>query len=188
MKKILLTTAAALLVIAPSTQATGDGFFAKVNLGYSQLNKAKGLKAKKAMSFGIGAGSYIMDNVRADLTFDHFVKPTFKSNNKKITGEVNTLLLNGFIDIFDISLINVFVGAGIGGSQVKAKTDGDNDKAKQKYNAACALYLGSSIEFAPKIHAELAYSYRIMGKTKSIKNQSVNFKGHNLSAGLRLDI
>ncbi|MDP4709204.1 MAG: outer membrane beta-barrel protein [Rickettsiaceae bacterium] len=193
MKKIILTTAAVAVLASSSALAIENDFFVKVNAGYSKMNKVKGAKAKNDMFFGIGAGYYVMDNVRADLTFDHFVNPTFKKGGKKIKGEVNTLLLNGFIDLFDISIAKVFVGAGIGGSQVKAKVTGDavaanNGKAKQKYNLAYAAYLGSSVEFAPGITGEVTYSYRAMGKTKEINKVEYEFKGHNVGAGVRFDL
>jgi len=104
MKKIILTTAAIAVSASSSALAIENDFFVKVNAGYSKMSKVKSAKAKNDMFFGIGAGYYVMDNVRADLTFDHFVNPTFKKDGKKIKGEVNTLLLNGFIDLFDISL------------------------------------------------------------------------------------
>jgi len=125
MKKILLTTAAIVALSTSSAQAIEKTLFAKINLGYSKLNKVNGAASNNNMLFGLGAGYHIMDNMRADLTFDHFISPTFKDGGKKIKGEINTLLLNGFIDIFDISIAKVFVGAGIGGSLVKATVSGD---------------------------------------------------------------
>tara|TARA_B110000503_G_C7137123_1_gene409297 strand:- start:1080 stop:1661 length:582 start_codon:yes stop_codon:yes gene_type:complete len=193
MKKIILTTTALAVLASSSAQAIESDFFVKVNTGYSKMSKVKGAKAKNDVFFGVGAGYYVMDNVRADLTFDHFISPTFKKDGKKIKGEVNTLLLNGFIDLFDISIAKLFVGAGIGGSQIKAKVTGDavaanNGTAKQKYNLSYAAYLGSSIEFAPGITGEVTYSYRAMGKTKGINKVNYDFKGHNLGAGVRFDL
>jgi opacity protein-like surface antigen len=193
MKKILLTTAAVAVLATSSAQAIENDFFIKVNAGYSKMSKVQSAKSKNDIFFGVGAGYYVMDNVRADLTFEHFVNPTFKKDGKKIKGEVNTLLLNGFIDLFDISLAKVFVGAGIGGSQVKAKITGDsvaasNGTAKQQYNLAYALYLGSSVEFAPGVTGEVTYSYRAMGKTKQQNKIDYDFKGHNVGAGVRFDL
>ena len=58
----------------------------------------------------------------------------------------------------------------------------------QTYNIAYALYLGSSVEFMPNISAEVAYSYRSMGKTKSINGTDFNFRGHNITTGVRFDL
>jgi opacity protein-like surface antigen len=131
--------------------------------------------------------------MRADATFTHYVNPDFKNGNKKISGDVNTLLANGFIDLFDISIAKVFVGAGVGISQVKACVSGDtiaanNGKVKNSYNAAYALYLGSSVEFAPGIIGELTYSYNAMGNTKEINNSSVKFSGNSITSGVRFEL
>jgi hypothetical protein len=50
---------------------------------------------------GVGAGYYVMDNARVDLTFDHFVNPTHTGKRTingvaydgKLKGTINTLLL-----------------------------------------------------------------------------------------------
>ena len=193
MKKILLTTVATAVLASSSAYATEGNFFVKANIGWTKMNKIKGLKSKNNAFFGVGAGYHVMDNVRLDLTFDHFVNPEFKKGGKKIKGEVNTLLLNGFIDLFDISIAKVFAGAGIGSAQVKAKKSGDpvpanNGSAKQKYNIAYAAYLGASVEFAPGMTGELAYSYRNMGKTKKLNGTDFDFKGHNVGVAVRFEL
>ena len=199
MKKILLATAAASLLVSSSALAIESDFYLKVNAGWSKFTKVKGAKSKNDIFLGLGGGYNYMDNVRLDLTFDHFIDPKFKKGNVKVKGEINTLMASGFIDLFDISVAKVFVGAGVGISQVKAKVSGHaipagqqnstkNGTAKQKYNVAYAGYLGSSVEFAPGVTGEITYSYRIMGSTKEINGTSYDFKGHNLGAGVRFDI
>jgi len=195
MKKILLTTAAVAVLATSSAYAMEDTFYVKAQAGWSKMTKQKGLKSKNDVSFGLGAGYHVMDNVRVDLTFDHFVNPTHKKGAIKVKGEVNTLLLNGFVDLFDADIAKVFVGAGVGVGQVKAKFSGDtvvanNGKAKQKYNLAFAGYVGTSYEFTPGVTGELTYSYRDMGKTKKVKGSTntVHYKGHNVGAGVRFDI
>jgi len=203
MKKILLTTAAVAVLATSSAYAMEDTFYVKAQAGWSKLTKQKGLKSKNDVSFGLGAGYHVMDNVRVDLTFDHFVNPTHKGKDTdgdslKIKGEVNTLLLNGFVDLFDADIAKVFVGAGVGVGQVKAKATGTDTvtgatftgKAKQKYNLAFAGYVGTSYEFTPGVTGELTYSYRDMGKTKKVKGSTntVHYKGHNVGAGVRFDI
>jgi len=200
MKKILLTTAAVAVLATSSAYAIEDTFYVKAQAGWSKMAKNKGLKSKNDVSFGVGAGYHVMDNARVDLTFDHFVNPTHKGKlngaDIKIKGDVNTLLLNGFVDLFDADIAKVFVGAGVGVSQVKAKLSATvagvslSTKAKQKYNLAFAGYIGTSYEFTPGVTGELTYSYRDMGKTKKFKNttDTVHYKGHNVGAGVRFDI
>ncbi len=190
MKKFLVTTTIiATMLSVQNQQALANNFFAKVNLGYADMNKTLNLKSENAAFWGLGAGYYIMDNVRADLTFDHFIKPTFKNNGTKVTGEVDTLMLNGFIDLFDIIITKVFIGAGIGGSKVQANftnnTAAKNGSSKTTYNIAYATYLGCSLEFLPGVTGEIAGSYRDMGKAKGFDNNEAKFKGYQVAAGLR---
>jgi opacity protein-like surface antigen len=195
MKKILLTTAAVAVLATSSAYAMEDTFYVKAQAGWSKMTKQKSMKSKNDVSFGVGAGYHVMDNARVDLTFDHFVNPTHKGkdvdgDNAKFKGEINTLLLNGFVDLFDADIAKVFVGAGVGVSQVKAKWSRDfpTIKAKQKYNLAFAGYVGTSYEFTPGVTGELTYSYRDMGKTKKVNGNATHYKGHNVGAGVRFDI
>jgi len=193
MKKILLTTAAAVILSTSSVYAAEDAFYVKANVGWSKLTKIQGLKSNNDVLFGVGAGYYVMDNARVDLTFDHFVNPTHKKGNVKIKGNANTLLLNGYVDLFDIDAFKVFVGAGVGAGQVKGTKSGDpilanNGKAKQKTGLAFAGYVGGSYEFTPGVTGELAYSYRDLGKTKAVNNAKFAYRGHNVGAGIRFDI
>jgi opacity protein-like surface antigen len=193
MKKFLTTTTIVATILATTgAKALENNFFAKVNLGYSKMGNSLNLKSEDATFWGLGAGCYIMDNVRADLTFDHFVKPIFRSNGKKVTGEVDTLLLNGFIDLFDIVITKVFIGAGIGGSKVQANFSGNafpkNGSSKTRYNLSYAAYLGCSVEFIPGVIGEVAYSYRDMGKSKDYYSNEIQFKGSQIAVGLRLSL
>ncbi len=201
MKKILLTTAAAVILSTSSVYAAEGAFFVKANGGWSKLSKIKGAKSKNDAYFGVGAGYYVMDNARVDLTFDHLVNPTHTSKETandwgtKIKGTVNTLLLNGYVDLFDVDAFKVFVGAGVGAGQVKAKVTyigngaPSGDTAKQKTGLAFAGYVGGSYEFTPGVTGELAYSYRDMGKTKKAQNlDALSYKGHHVGIGVRFDI
>ena len=190
MKKILLTTAAAVIISTSSVYAAEDMFYVKANVGWSKLTKIKGMKSKNDVFFGVGAGYYVMDNARVDLTFDHFVNPTHKKANAKLKGDVNTLLLNGYVDLFDVDAFKVFIGAGVGAGQVKSKYTIGNTSItlKQKTNLAFAGYVGGSYEFTPGVSGELTYSYRDMGKTKKVQGESAHYKGHHVGAGVRFDI
>jgi len=193
MKKIILSAIASTFILASSAHAIENDFFVKANIAYSKLNKTRGANSKSDVSFGIGAGYNYLDNVRLDLTFDHFVNPRFKNGSKTIKGDVNTLLLNGFVDLVDISVAKIFAGVGVGFGQTQATISGDtvaanNGKARQQYSAAYALYLGTGVEFAPGITAELTYSYRALGETKELNNSDVKFKGQLFSAGIRFDL
>jgi opacity protein-like surface antigen len=190
MKKILLTAAAMAVLSTSSAYAMEDMFYVKANAGWSKMDKIKGLKSNNDVFLGLGVGYYVMDNVRTDLTFDHYVKPEHKKGLKKVKGTVNTLMLNGYVDLFDVSVAKMFAGAGFGLAQVEAKVSGDvvNGKAKRKNNLAYAFHLGAATEFAPGVNGELTYSYRDMGKTKKLNTIDYGYKGHHLGLGVRFDI
>jgi opacity protein-like surface antigen len=199
MKKILLTTAAAAVLASSSAFAMdGDTFYAKVHADWSKMAKSNGASSKNDLLAGIGAGYYVMDNARVDLTFDHFFNPNHKKDKVTYKGTVDSLLLNGFFDMIDAGPAKVFVGVGVGGARVKTKsTDSTtgtsvNYTAKQKTNLAFAGYLGASTELASGINGELVYSYRDMGKTKKFgaagAQKSVHYRGHNIGLGVRFDI
>jgi opacity protein-like surface antigen len=203
MKKILLTTAAVLTLATSSAYAAEDMFYVKGQVGWDKLDKIKGMKSNNNVFLGLGVGYYVMDNVRADLTFDHYVNPNhkgtatfygFKVPGMKLKSQADTLMVNGFVDLFDVSVAKVFAGAGVGMSMISAKLsqkdNPDTAKYKKKNNFAYALHLGASTEFAPGVNGELTYSYRDMGKFKTPKNYPSlgSLKGHHVAAGVRFDI
>lgn len=202
MKKILLTTAAVLTLATSSAYAAEDMFYVKGQVGWDKLDKIKGMKSNNNVFLGLGVGYYVMDNVRADLTLDHYVNPNHKGTatldgNKlpggKLKSQADTLMVNGFVDLFDVSVAKVFAGAGVGMSMISTKasaTNVDSGKYKKKNNFAYALHLGASTEFAPGVSGELTYSYRDMGKFKTPKEDPSlgSLKGHHVAAGVRFDI
>jgi opacity protein-like surface antigen len=207
MKKFLLTAAAVATLATSSAYAAEDMFYVKGQVGWDKLTKVHGLKSKNGVFLGLGVGYYVMDNVRADLTFDHYIDPEHKGNTSidgiklhaKVKSRADTLMVNGFVDLFDVSVAKVFAGAGVGMSMISAKSNGHvlanpnrklEDKAKKKNNFAFALHLGASTEFAPGVNGELTYSYRDMGKFKKEKGHKSfgGLKGHHVAAGVRFDI
>ena len=63
MKKILLTTAAAVILSTSSVYAAEDMFYVKANVGWSKLTKISGLKSNNDVFFGVGAGYYVMQEL-----------------------------------------------------------------------------------------------------------------------------
>ena len=213
MKKIILAAAAATTILTSSAAFAGteDAFYLKGNVGWNKMRdstiRGSKFKCKAENSFllGLGVGYYLMDNVRFDLMFDHFFDPEMKhsfsgASNKyssKIKGEINALTINGYVDLFDVSIAKIFAGAGVGMAQVKDKftlTSSPNDgtpaetssiSSKKANNFTYALHLGASMEFAPGVNGDLSYSWKDFGKTKDTK---VSFKGHNLVFGVRFDM
>lgn len=221
MKKLLLI-AAATAALSSTALAEGENtFYLKANIGGNMMNKATDkatglkLKAKTAVFFGLGAGSYLMDNVRADLDLTVLTNPELKksgqnANKNQVTakhkGNIVALLVNGYVDIFDASIAKVFVGAGVGMAQVKEKislsdakdaagsivTAASSASSKKKNNVAYQLTLGAGLEVAPGANAELSYSWKDFGKTKAKAGQenfgTTHYKGHNIGAGIRFEL
>jgi len=208
MKKILLAAATVATLASSCAYAAEDTFYAKAQVGWDKLNKIKGLKSKNNVFLGLGVGYYVMDNVRADLTWDHYFDPKHKGTtsvngvnraNTKLKSKADTLMINGFVDLFDVSVAKVFAGAGIGMSMIKGKvtapaqgaTRALSESTKKKNNFAYAVHLGAATEFAPGVNGELTYSFRDMGKFKKNKDNKVSFsalKGHHVAAGVRFDL
>lgn len=208
MKKILLAAATVATLASSCAYAAEDTFYVKGQVGWDKLNKIKGLKSKNNVFLGLGVGYYVMDNVRADLTWDHYFDPKHKGttsvdgvsrSNTKLKSKADTIMINGFVDLFDVSVAKVFAGAGIGMSMIKGKVTAPaqgtapaiSESTKKKNNFAYAVHLGAATEFAPGVNGELTYSYRDMGKFKKKKDSKLSFsalKGHHVAAGVRFDL
>lgn len=197
MKKIILTATAAAVLSSTTALAAADMFYVKANVGWDKMTKIKGLKSNNDAFAGLGVGYYVMDNLRADLAYDHYFNPTFKGTisgtSVKAKVRADSLLINGFVDLFDVSVAKIFAGAGVGMSMISAKLSdnaGNSVKLKKKNNFAYAIHLGASTEFAPGVNGELTYSYRDMGKFKTPTGSSSfgNLRGHHVAAGVRFDL
>ena len=197
MKKILLAAATVATLASSCAYAAEDTFYLKGQVGWDKLNKIKGLKSKNNVFLGLGVGYYVMDNVRADLTWDHYFDPkhkgTIDGEKVKLKSKADTLMVNGFVDLFDVSVAKVFAGAGVGMSMISGKISDEDDsyKIKKKNNFAYAVHLGAATEFAPGVNGELTYSFRDMGKFKKNKDSTISapsLKGHHVAAGVRFDL
>jgi opacity protein-like surface antigen len=212
MKKILLAAATVATLASSCAYAAEDTFYVKGQVGWDKLNKIKSLKSKNNVFLGLGVGYYVMDNVRADLTWDHYFDPKHKGtvsiqnvnfSGAKLKSKADTLMINGFVDLFDVSVAKVFAGAGIGMSMIKTKVSvpaqtvngaavlARSISSKKKNNFAYAVHLGAATEFAPGVNGELTYSFRDMGKFKKNKDSTISapsLKGHHVAAGVRFDL
>ena len=210
MKKLLLIAATTTAILSSTAFAAEENtFYLKANAGINKMNQVKqvGVKLKSKVSpiVDLGVGYYIMDNVRTDLTLGLVFNPeqkktgTFEGTKATVKSKANitTLMLNGYVDMFDISIAKVFAGAGVGLSKVKEKLSASgtgfsrSESGKNKTNVAYQVTLGASAEVAPGVNAELAYSWRDYGKSKfkgpnATKGHS--FKGHHVLAGIRFDL
>jgi len=179
----------------------------------SQKDKPIGIKMKSNTGFTgeIGAGYYIMDNLRTDFTVglvtsNHLKKSANDKEGNRVSVKhkpnIVSFLLNGYVDVVDLNMFKVFAGAGIGAAMVKEKisytyapplTGSGKVNIKNKINFAYQLSLGTSFEVAQGVKAELVYSWRDYGKTKTktvdgVRESRTRYRGNNLMAGLRFDM
>jgi opacity protein-like surface antigen len=152
MKKIIL--AAALASVASSAFASENAFYVRADAGASFTTKEKvgEVKSKKNTHFvaGLGVGTYLMDNVRAELNItNHFsAHPKLKSmdvvantvskapvpavegksGNPKgtLSGKAKftatSIMLGGLVDFADLGYAKLFAGASVGMTQLGAKS------------------------------------------------------------------
>jgi opacity protein-like surface antigen len=203
MKKVLLTTAAALAISSSAFADFGDKFYLRADLGLSKFDKVKAHGRSHKTKFdtlGIdfGVGTYVADNMRTELVYNHAFdakdKSTANSKHSKAKPQAQALVLRGLVDFADLGMGKLFAGAGLGWAKTSAKysTTGVATKAKAKNNLAWSAHFGAGFDLADGVKADVAYSFRDYGKTKAFDGKAANNKtavrAHNLSAGVRFDI
>ncbi|WP_341757077.1 outer membrane beta-barrel protein [Candidatus Tisiphia endosymbiont of Nemotelus nigrinus] len=126
---LLLTIISISLLFSDSSWAIDNQFYLKAEVGASKINNIKlhdkKLKQNIATIVGGGVGYYVLNNVRADLMLNFFAnqqsKHSFAGTDSKIKPQITTLVLSGYVDVFDISICEFFIGAGAGIGQLKNK-------------------------------------------------------------------
>ncbi len=242
MKRLLLIPVAIAVILTSSISvASKDQLYVKAEAGPFVLSKVRNkiFNRKEGEGGGgivnFGVGYYVMDNVRADVTF-HFANPKLNGSTSKTTtrtynilgiqkeietpvtkkikhiGKVMSLLLNSYVNLYDGSIVKLFVGAGVGMARVKEKitideewalvapgaenfipTQRDYMSTKKVNNFAYQLTAGASINVSKAVNIDVVYGWINYGKTKSQKYKDteiakISYRGINLMAGLRFDI
>jgi opacity protein-like surface antigen len=205
MKKLLL--AASVAALASSAMASEGAFYVRADAGLSMLPKAKiegnKYKGSNHVVAGLGVGTYLMDNVRAELVLaNHFTaKQSFSdsTHSHSVKPKAMTLAVKGLVDVYDYGMGKVFVGAGLGLTQLEAKLStktnnvAEDFKAKKKNNFSFLGTVGTSFSASEGVDLELAYSYNDHGKTKDFEHNSkkhgkYHFKSHDIKAGVRFEL
>lgn len=215
MKKLLLTTTA-VLAISNAAFADMDKIYLRgdllahkfKNIEDKMIGSDLTLKSKFGLGVDFGVGTYVTDNMRAEIVYTHIFNPDHKYNGKigladihiKSKAKANSIMLRGMFDFAEIGPGSVYVGAGLGWANVSTnynvKIVGPfakyelSEKSKNKNNLALSLHLGYGIDISDDVKADFGYSYRNFGKTNKVDNNSVSLplSSHNLSAGIRFNI
>ncbi len=180
------------------------------------------LKSDTSFAGDVEVGYYFMENVRIGLAYSKYFNPSLKKTQEidnnatqkvdnTIKSKINahSLMLNGYVDVADLSMAKIFVGAGAGMSQVSAKVNfsaSETDKAngnkvtntspsiklKKSNNFAYKLTTGLAVEMAPNVYGEVFYAWEDLGKTKDYsgdlgKINKISVKGHTAGLGIRFD-
>lgn len=188
----------------------------------SDINFILDQRANPSATLGVGIGYYTNSFSRVDLVFEnsninfatkgnnfHFADDNIlNSGNRSIkrTTNIQSIMLNGYIDIIKASNFKVFLGSGIGSSKIKEKivdsfestiTNGHTitlptiftSKAnKNKKSFSYAFTGGTDISICNGFNIELSYSWKYSGKVKTDDNKKNKYQGHNLSLAARFDL
>lgn len=208
MKKLILAKILCIGVILSDTAFASIGqFYLRGEIGANKMQdiKVNGKKFSQsnAALYGGGVGYYFLENLRTDLVINFSNQESKYSSNSapqyniKAKPKITTLMLTGYVDLFDLSICEVFVGAGVGLSQIKNKvtqtvytnTTTVTSASNKTNNLAYQLVTGMAKKLTPNIKVDLAYSWKDLGSTKETSFvQSMHYKGHNITLGLRVDL
>ncbi|MDX1917280.1 MAG: outer membrane beta-barrel protein [Rickettsiaceae bacterium] len=206
MKKLLL--AASVATFSTSALASEGTFYIRGDVGASMLPKqtlsALNVKLKSSNHFlgSVGVGYFVMDNIRSELVLaNHFsAKQKYSSTSQtaKVSPTATSLSLKALLDVYDFGFGQVFLGAGIGASQVAGKllTTGTvelSDKWKKKTKVSYILTAGAGFDVGDGVKLDVAYSYVDEGKLSKLKtttttNYKYSMKSHNLTGGVRVEL
>ncbi|AFB32081.1 MULTISPECIES: outer membrane beta-barrel protein [spotted fever group] len=224
MQKLLLIAATSATILSSSlsfAEGMGNEWYLRIDTGAAMFNeekdKATGVKLKSntTVPVDLGIGYYISENCRADLTLGTIIggklKKSGAATNAPFTGTnvsashkptITRLLINGYVDLTNFDMFDVFAGAGVGPALVKEKITcngitGLSSNTKNRTNISYKLTLGTSAQIADGVKVELAYSWIDDGRTKSknviypgtsVPTGGMRYQSHNLTAGIRFDI
>jgi opacity protein-like surface antigen len=192
MKKLLL--AAAATAAFSSAAIANNEFYLRADAGINMFAKATDKTTKAKMksqytpSMELGLGYAVMDNVRAEFAYGHHFNPTLKKGSTaKHKANIQTLMVKGFYDAFDLGMAQVFVGAGVGFAKVSEKiTGGVSAKVKAKNNFSYLLALGTSFDAADSVKIDVQYNFQDFGKTKATAAiGKTAYRSHAIKAGVR---
>ncbi|ABV73980.1 Putative outer surface protein [Rickettsia canadensis str. McKiel] len=224
MKKLLLIAATSATMLS-STLSFADGmdneWYLRIGAGAAMFNKEKDeatsvkLKSNMTVSVDLGIGYYFSKNFRTDLTLGTIIggklKKSGTATNVPFSGTnvsvsykptITRLLINGYVDLTNFNIFDVFAGAGVGPALVKEKITyngitGLASTTKNRTNISYKLTLGTSAQIADDVKVELAYSWINDGKAKSknvvyqgqkVQIGGMRYQSHNLTASIRFDI
>jgi opacity protein-like surface antigen len=130
-----------------------------------------GGKLKGSFLLGGGVGYQVTDYFRTDLTLDYMTRAKFTSDRDESKMSALSLLANAYVDLGTWNRVTPYLGAGIGGAQVKwgdlrNQFPGVDDRHKgaRNWRFAYALMAGASYCFNSNLELDAGYRFtRING-------------------------
>lgn len=209
MKKMPLITSLAFVALSTSAFAARDSsFYLRTDCGIGHFNnstmeKTK-LKSKYNTDISAGIGYRVMDNIRAEIAYSHFFKPTRAGSSKspdgmalsiKTKANLQTLMLKGYYDIAELGSTKIFIEGGIGGSRIKQEDifNGTSKTEKAKNNFSWLVGVGAGFQMTESTTLDFQYNYQDFGKSSAksksyFKIQKSPYRSHALKAGIRIDM
>jgi len=183
-------------------------------MGYPDRRDVSG-KARSYQNghLGVGMGCYINDKMRVELNFNHYANPVYKFNAiytdplnieppgeiicGKIKSEVNSIVLNGFVDIYNVDDVTLSFGVGLGSSRLKAWVSSAGKAVRRKITPAkfkivheheftFATHLVAAYKLNSDTTGELSYSYRNLGTLdRDDERNPYEIRGHHITTGIK---
>ena len=206
MKKLLLTSAAALAVFTSAANAADITPYASVKAVMSftdgEVRFAEGDKEKdKLKNFGsdVAVGAKI-GAVRAELAYTYLAKDdkTRRDEDGSYKSEISSqsFMLNGYYDIENPTVFKPYVGAGVGMAKMEYKfkdtypdyPEFNETITHSKNKFAYNLMAGVGAEVTKNIIIDVGYRYTDYGSfSKTVDGDKLKFdtKAHQILAGVR---
>ncbi len=206
MKKLLLTSAAALAVFASAANAADVTPYASVKAvmsfsdgkatfveGDKETDKLKNLGGDIAVGAKLGA-------LRTELAYTYLAKDdkTRRDDDGSSKSEISgrSFMLNGYYDIENPTVFKSYVGAGVGMAKVEYKfkdtypaAPEDNETFTHSKNKfAYSLMAGVGAEVSENVTIDVGYRYTDYGSfSKTVEDGKLKFdtKAHQILAGVR---
>lgn len=157
----------------------------------SDINQS--LNYSNTALFNASVGYELIYGIRAELEYSYFLKTSIKKSdvvrnqincNIKQKSDITILSLNGYYNIIDVHIANIFIGAGLGAGKLKQSYNFVYNNKEENYNKSISslpyqLILGAEFALTPSIYWNTS--------TKWV-NLSKNNKVYILVTGIRLGL
>lgn len=188
---------------APVEVSAASGWYLRGDVGYA-FTKLRGAKFYQGSNSyerdfdsydlddswtgGVGVGYQITNHLRTDVTLDYLGKSDFKGSTTGSCGVAEfctsrdissmtawSLMANAYVDIGTYGIFTPYVGAGIGGTQVRwdklkntscetgnpDSCDGEFEHGgKRKWRFTYGLMAGTAIDITCNLQADVGYRFR----------------------------